>query len=511
MRRISLVLIGLALGMLLFPGQSWAACPEHPNDNGECDTLYVEIWPGDDQFMPPGPDFVRFPIYVTNDIPNPVIDSIAGFVIPLCFTSSNANASAIIDPERNKCGAQDLGRIFHPSPWNLNNSIFRDLPSMEDPQELNWMMDLSDGFGPEWDTRILNLANGDNFWLSLVPTSMQDQRFKGGSRVLVASIMLTIEDTTTICIDSCFALMMHLAFSRSDAVTYIPRHFLPVCEDIHYPGGPPYFTVCPSNQMHSFNGSYTSSPFHVTNLTRGEVITDVGVSFLGSGVENVNLVFTNPPPAEHVEGHVNYDVVGHCQAGGTVTLTAWNEYGASDWCDFDITLVNNSPAVNLPHTWRALAGYTMGLKVSATDADGDLVTGIQLDAFWYEDDSLQPPTNPPSFDSGNPGLFSWAPTESETGTWIALFTATDACGAAYTRDLSIEVGTLYCGDCNAEGEINLADVIYLLSDLFKGGPPPDPVCRGDANCSGYRDVGDVVVLINYLFKYGQAPCFECCP
>ncbi|MGB2769482.1 MAG: hypothetical protein WBC88_07125, partial [Candidatus Zixiibacteriota bacterium] len=148
MRRISLVLIGLALGMLLFPGQSWAACPEHPNDNGECDTLYVEIWPGDDQIIPPGPHFVRFPLRVTNDIPNPVLDSIAGFVIPLCFTSSNANANAIIDPERNKCGSEDLIRWGHPGAYDLNNSIFRDLPSMEDPQELNWMMRLSDEFGP---------------------------------------------------------------------------------------------------------------------------------------------------------------------------------------------------------------------------------------------------------------------------------------------------------------------------------------------------------------------------
>jgi hypothetical protein len=139
------------------------------------------------------------------------------------------------------------------------------------------------------------------------------------------------------------------------------------------------------------------------------------------------------------------------------------------------------------------------------------VTGIEFDGFWYEPDSLQPPTNAPSFDGGNPGFFSWAPTETETGTWIASFSATDPCGAVSTHQLSIQVGIPYCGDCTGEGEINLGDVIYLLADLFRDGPPPDPVCKGDANCSGYRDVGDVVVLINYLFKYGQAPCFECCP
>jgi hypothetical protein len=447
---------------------------------------------------------------VTNDIPDPYIDSIAGIVIPLGFTSSNAAANAVIPASKNNT---DL----YPFP-DLENSIFRHMPSMADPQEENFMMDYAEHMiGLDWDTRILDLGTGDHFWMSLVPTGTSDQRFPGGSRVLLATMTFEVEDTTTICIDTCFALVMRLAFSRSDAVTYTPQiwdDYIPaeeVCQSIHFPGGPPYFTECPGNRIHSFNGSYASPPFEVTNLKRGEVITDVGVSFQGSGVENVNIVFTHPPPAEYVDGYVSYDVVDHCEGGGTMTLDAWDEYAASDSCDFEIYLDNDPPAVNLSPTWRALVDYTMGLLVSATDPEGDEVTGIELDGFWYEPDSLQPPVNPPSFDGGNPGLFSWAPTETETGVWMALFTATDACGDSYTRELSIEVGTLYCGDCNGDGAINLADVVFLIADLFKGGPPPDPVCKADANCSGYRDVGDVVVLINYLFKYGQAPCFECCP
>ncbi|MGB2989865.1 MAG: hypothetical protein WBC98_07895, partial [Candidatus Zixiibacteriota bacterium] len=229
------------------------------------------------------------------------------------------------------------------------------------------------------------------------------------------------------------------------------------------------------------------------------------------GVENLTLVNLAGLGTASVTGEVEYDVTDHCQGGGTVSVTVRDDVGWKEECEFDVVLSNSSPEFSLFDTWRALAGYTMGLKVSATDPDGDEVTGIELDGFWYEPDSLQPPTNPPSFDGGNPGFFTWAPDESETGNWICSFTAADACGAVSTHQLSIQVGMPYCGDCTGEGELNLADVIYLLSDLFKGGPPPDPVCRGDANCSGYRDVGDVVVLINYLFKYGQAPCFECCP
>jgi hypothetical protein len=472
----------------------------HAQDNGVPDTLYLEVYPGDD-VVTTYPADVRFNLRVTNDIPNPYIDSIAGMVIPLDFTSSNPAANAVIPFSKNNMDV-------YPRP-DLENSIFRHMPSMADPQERNFMMDYAEQMiDLQWDTRILDLGGGEHFWMSLVPTGMADQRFPGGSKVLVATMTFEVEDTTSICIDTCFAMIMRLAFSRSDAVTYIPRHFMPVCQLVTRPGVPPALS-CPPDQQHSSDGHFSGLSF--SGEDPDGIIVDVSSDFIGAGVENVTLVNLAGLGSASVTGEVEYDVSDHCQAGGTVTVAIRDDVGWKQECEFDVALSNSPPEFSLFHTWRALVGYTMGLWVSATDPDGDAVTEIELDAFWCEDDSLQPPVNPPTFDGENPGLFTWAPTGTETGTWIALFTASDPCGASYTRDISIEVGTLYCGDCNSDGEINLADVVYLIADLFKGGPPPDPVCKADANCSGYRDVGDVVVLINYLFKYGQAPCFECCP
>jgi hypothetical protein len=203
------VVIWVALGLTLAQAQ----------DNGVPDTLYLEVYPGDD-IVHGYPADVRFNLRVTNDIPNPLIDSIAAFVIPLCFTSSNAAANVVIPASKNNVN-------LYPFP-DLENSIFRHMPSMADPQERNWMMDLSEQMvGREWDTRILDIGTGDHFWMSLVASGSPDQRFKGGSRVLVATMTFTVVETTTVCIDTCFAGMMSLAFSRSDAVTYIPRHFMP--------------------------------------------------------------------------------------------------------------------------------------------------------------------------------------------------------------------------------------------------------------------------------------------
>jgi hypothetical protein len=68
--------------------------------------------------------------------------------------------------------------------------------------------------------------------------------------------------------------------------------------------------------------------------------------------------------------------------------------------------------------------------------------------------------------------------------------------------------TFLCGDADAGGSINVADAVYLINYIFKGGPAPDPLDAGDADCDGAVNVGDAVHLINYIFKGGPQPC---CP
>jgi hypothetical protein len=58
--------------------------------------------------------------------------------------------------------------------------------------------------------------------------------------------------------------------------------------------------------------------------------------------------------------------------------------------------------------------------------------------------------------------------------------------------------------------VSLGDIIFLITYLYKGGPPPpDPFERGDVNndCM-IIDLGDVVYLIDYVYYGGPAPV--CC-
>jgi len=61
------------------------------------------------------------------------------------------------------------------------------------------------------------------------------------------------------------------------------------------------------------------------------------------------------------------------------------------------------------------------------------------------------------------------------------------------------------GDVNGDGVLDLGDVLYLISYLYKGGLAPDPLEVGDCNCDGVVDLGDVLLLISYLYKGGPAP------
>jgi subtilisin family serine protease len=76
---------------------------------------------------------------------------------------------------------------------------------------------------------------------------------------------------------------------------------------------------------------------------------------------------------------------------------------------------------------------------------------------------------------------------------------------AYQAVLTAMQNTYLAGDANDDEVVDLADVVYLINYLYRGGPPPDPVAAGDPNNDCIVDMGDLVCLVNYLYKSGPAP------
>ena len=79
--------------------------------------------------------------------------------------------------------------------------------------------------------------------------------------------------------------------------------------------------------------------------------------------------------------------------------------------------------------------------------------------------------------------------------------------AVWELMFEIKADTTYyqTGDVNSDGMIDIGDIVYLVSYLYKNGPAPSPVDAGDCNCDGIVDIADVVCLINYLYRGGDPP------
>ena len=190
-------LLFLTLLIVARGATAWSTCPQEANDRGNCDTMYTEAWAADvadTAWARSGLHFVKVPIYITNDV-NDEWDSIQAFVIPLCYTHTNPSKYCSVTGYWNE--------IL----WNENRlprSIFRHLPANDDPQVHNWMMDLFDiGNGDEWDYVILDLDGTSHFWLTAICGS-SEPRFSSGSKILLATLTMKMQDTMNICIDTCF-------------------------------------------------------------------------------------------------------------------------------------------------------------------------------------------------------------------------------------------------------------------------------------------------------------------
>jgi hypothetical protein len=218
-----LFLIAVGIILLGFAGIAWAQCPEEPFDSGICDTLYVEVYEPGLGGSPPWE--VNVTVLVTHDLPT-WEDSLGGFLVPLEITHTNPTAYCSIPEWMNNTA-------YYPSPFT-DHSIFRHFGGME-----NRMMKMSERQdGSEWGSlrNINHYSGGAQFLMWVQASEPWDQRWWEGSRTLLFTMSLLVEDTMTICIDTCFwPPADHLCFGRYDAVLYAPRHFMPYCFTLSYP------------------------------------------------------------------------------------------------------------------------------------------------------------------------------------------------------------------------------------------------------------------------------------
>jgi hypothetical protein len=258
MKRNLLVLaVMVAAVLFLTPYNAVAQCPQDPNDLGICDTLYVETFDCDHEYnAEPGSfDSVRVAIYVTHDsntfwyepFSMWVQDSIAAFVVPLTFWHQPPGcADSVILPNWDNWN----NTVINPNDPRISRSIFRHIVDEHTGDTVyNRLLEMVEAEYQPW-IRVLDIephsSDGDSghAWLALI-RDYASQNWWEGERELLATLTFHVYmsedcDTTEIGIDSTFWPPTNpLEFARYDAVTYTPRHFLPVRDTIYYVVGEP--------------------------------------------------------------------------------------------------------------------------------------------------------------------------------------------------------------------------------------------------------------------------------
>jgi len=100
----------------------------------------------------------------------------------------------------------------------------------------------------------------------------------------------------------------------------------------------------------------------------------------------------------------------------------------------------------------------------------------------------------------------WDPYDSLAGYW-RVFAVLDTT-TVHVQDGSLSIsGGYVCGniDGDAEGVIDISDLVYLVDYMFLAGPAPEALMAADCNGDGAVDISDLVWLVDYMFTGGPSP------
>ena len=61
-----------------------------------------------------------------------------------------------------------------------------------------------------------------------------------------------------------------------------------------------------------------------------------------------------------------------------------------------------------------------------------------------------------------------------------------------------------CGDCNGDARITVADAIYIVAFIYRGGP--GMICKCDVNLDARLTVADAIYVVAYIYRGGPTPC-----
>ena len=205
-----------------------------------------------------------------------------------------------------------------------------------------------------------------------------------------------------------------------------------------------------------------------------------------------------------------------------VGVRPWNIYGGDLDKDGDIDLVTVQRDGTLTVSFNNGSGYFShsskdvytfngsGIGVYVADLDGDndldLISSNYIGATIsvYINDGSANFTIRRDFNLTSAGSYAWAHDLDGDGD-LDISVVDEIADHLYIFFNADSPCIAFSGDANADNQVLLSDIVYIVDHLFRGGQKPFPLCSGDADGDGRVRLSDVIILVNFLFKSSSPP------
>jgi hypothetical protein len=172
----------------------------------------------------------------------------------------------------------------------------------------------------------------------------------------------------------------------------------------------------------------------------------------------------------------------------------------SEWVTITVLEAGNQAPyfeATTPDTQIIAFGDSVVNHIVATDPDADPLT-LTL---------ASPPANVIFTDSANGAAsMKFVPDNSQIwAMYLFRYIASDPSGEVDTLLNWIRVVAFMRGDSNNDGDVDIGDVSFLISYIFRSGPAPAIEEAADANSDTTVDVSDALYLVNFIFRHGPPP------